>query len=87
MENRTSLASIMSGATGSGEGREGEARWKMQRFRLCRDIYRFDISNRFRSDGREFASGRDTYASRYEIRKKRGRGGVEKEKEREREVQ
>lgn len=35
--------------------------------------YRFNISNRFRSDRREFASGCDTYATRYEIRKKRGR--------------
>lgn len=34
--------------------------------------YRFDISNRFRSDRREFASDCDTYATRYEIRKKRG---------------
>lgn len=40
--------------------------------------YRFDISNRFRSDRREFASGCDTYATRYEIKKKRGRYASER---------
>ena len=40
--------------------------------------YRFDISNRFRSDRREFASDCDTYATRYEIRKKRGKYASER---------